>query len=112
MGPITGHKKDYNGAGALRGQRHIPSKTEPKYPPPPPRDLQPVASVGKQLVRSMKENVRKWDYEKFVSFDWLKDIGRVFQPIKDLSLFIFLFYSGESFLISLTPSSFRYVLRM
>ena len=21
---------------ALRGQRHIPSKTEPKYPPPPP----------------------------------------------------------------------------
>ena len=36
MGSITGHKKDYNGAGALRGQRHIPSKTEPKYPPPPP----------------------------------------------------------------------------
>ena len=33
MGSITGHKIDYNGAGALRGQRHIPSKTEPKYPP-------------------------------------------------------------------------------
>ena len=27
MGSITGHKIDYNGAGALRGQRHIPSKT-------------------------------------------------------------------------------------
>ena len=36
MGSITGHKIYYNAAGALRGQRHIPSKTEPKYPPPPP----------------------------------------------------------------------------
>ena len=40
MGSITGHKIDYNGAGALRGQRHIPSKIEPKYPPPPPRGAQ------------------------------------------------------------------------
>ena len=39
MGSITGHKIDYNGAGAMRGQLHIPSKTEPKYPPPPPRFL-------------------------------------------------------------------------
>ena len=36
MGSITGHKIDYNRARALRGQRHIPSKTELKYPPPPP----------------------------------------------------------------------------
>ena len=35
MGSITGQKIDYNGAGALRGQRHIPSKTEPKYPSSP-----------------------------------------------------------------------------
>ena len=33
MGSITGHKIDSNGAGALRGQRYIPSKTEPKYAP-------------------------------------------------------------------------------
>ena len=33
MGSITGHKIDYDGARALRGQRHIPSKTEPKYLP-------------------------------------------------------------------------------
>ena len=28
--------KDYYGVGILRGQRHIPSKNEAKYPPPPP----------------------------------------------------------------------------
>ena len=33
MGSVTGHKIDYNGEGAMRGQRHIPSKTEPKYSP-------------------------------------------------------------------------------
>ena len=27
MGSIVGHRIDYNGMGALRGQRHIPSKT-------------------------------------------------------------------------------------
>ena len=26
MGSIIGHRIDYNGVGALRGQRHIPSK--------------------------------------------------------------------------------------
>ena len=31
MGSIIGHRIDYNGVGALRGQRHIPSKKEPKY---------------------------------------------------------------------------------
>ena len=35
MGSIVGHRIDYNGVGVLRGQRHIPSKTWPKYPPPP-----------------------------------------------------------------------------
>ena len=34
MGSIIGHKIDYNGVGALRGQGHIPSKNLPKYPPP------------------------------------------------------------------------------
>ena len=36
MGSKIGHRIDYNGVGALRGQRHIPSKNLPKYPPPPP----------------------------------------------------------------------------
>ena len=34
MGSIIGHRIDYSGVGALRGQRHIPSKNLPKYPPP------------------------------------------------------------------------------
>ena len=33
MGSKIGHRIDYNGVGALRGQRHIPSK----YSPPRPR---------------------------------------------------------------------------
>ena len=36
MGSIIGHRIDYNEVGALRGQRHIPSKNLAKYPPPPP----------------------------------------------------------------------------
>ena len=32
MGSILGHRIDYNGVGALRGQRHIPSKNLSKYP--------------------------------------------------------------------------------
>ena len=33
MGSIIGHRIDYNGVGALRGQRHIPRKNIPKYLP-------------------------------------------------------------------------------
>ena len=35
---IIGQKIDCNGVGALRSQRHMPSKRQPKYnfPPPPP----------------------------------------------------------------------------
>ena len=31
MGSLIGHRTDYNGVGVLRGQRHIPSKNQPKY---------------------------------------------------------------------------------
>ena len=34
MGSIVGQKIGYNGVGALRGQRHIPSKHYPSTPPP------------------------------------------------------------------------------
>ena len=33
MESIIGHRKDYNGVGALRYQRHIPGKNLAKYPP-------------------------------------------------------------------------------
>ena len=36
MGSIIVHRIDYNGEGALGGQRHIPNKNLPKTPPPPP----------------------------------------------------------------------------
>ena len=34
MGSIIGHRIDYNGVRALRGQQHIPRKKLPKYPLP------------------------------------------------------------------------------
>ena len=38
MGSIIGHRIDYDGVGALRGQRHIPSKNcNPSTPPSAPR---------------------------------------------------------------------------
>ena len=33
MGSIIGHRIDYDGVGAPRRQRHIPSKINPSYPP-------------------------------------------------------------------------------
>ena len=33
MGSTIGHRIDYNGVGALRGQRHIPAKINPSNPP-------------------------------------------------------------------------------
>ena len=36
MESILGHRIDYNGVGALRGQRHVPRKTYPNNTPRPP----------------------------------------------------------------------------
>ena len=36
MGSIIGHRIDYNGVEALRGQGHIPSKINPRTAPPLP----------------------------------------------------------------------------
>lgn len=42
MGSIIGHRRDYNGVGALRGQQHIPENIDPSTPqPPPPSPLPP-----------------------------------------------------------------------
>ena len=55
MGSITGHKIDYNGAGALRGQRHIPSKTKPKSVPAVPADYHRL-SFYTEAMASIKVN--------------------------------------------------------
>ena len=45
MGSIIGHRIDYNGVGALRGQWNIPSPNVPKYPPPPKKKVTPRNGV-------------------------------------------------------------------
>ena len=44
-----GHRIDYKGVGALRGQRHIPSKILLEDPPPPRNNVL-LTSVNKGLV--------------------------------------------------------------
>ena len=63
MGSIIGQKIDYNGVGALRGQRHIPSKYLPKYPPPPPPGscATPLAQFG-FISTSTRDFYHYWDY--------------------------------------------------
>ena len=66
MGSIIGRRIDYNGVEALRGQRHIPCKYLPKYPPPGinhqpglsipdveliPLELQPTLSMSRRKAR-------------------------------------------------------------
>lgn len=46
MGSIIGHRRDYNGVGALRGQQHIPENIDPSAPQPPP----PTLHSGKGYV--------------------------------------------------------------
>ena len=36
MESIIGHRIDYNGVGALRGQQHIPENIDPSTSQPPP----------------------------------------------------------------------------
>ena len=65
MGSIIGQKIDYNGVGALSGQRHIPSKHKPKYPPPPAR-VGPNAN-SKGLVSEISRGGR-WKTGEVYSF--------------------------------------------
>ena len=46
MESIIGRRIDYNGVGALRGQRHIPSKIDPEYSPNSPEHLYIYASIN------------------------------------------------------------------
>ena len=49
MGSIIGHKIDYNGAGVLRGHRHIPMQQ--KLPQSRTQSPQALWSAGRRLVR-------------------------------------------------------------
>lgn len=39
MVSITGHRIHFDGIKVLRGQRHVPEKNLPKYPPPGKNDI-------------------------------------------------------------------------
>ena len=49
MGSIIGHRIDYNGVGALRGQQHTPSKNL-THEPPPPNPALPLGNRNPQMI--------------------------------------------------------------
>ena len=51
MGPIIDHGIDCDGAGIVRGKRHIyPAKTDPSNPPlPPPVSGEAVSTMGTNI---------------------------------------------------------------
>ena len=65
MGSIVGHRIDYNGVGSLRGQRHIPSKTWPKYPTRVLSwfELQLFSYKNCQISNQWTKNCPSWNLE-------------------------------------------------
>ena len=55
-GSIIGDRIDYNEAGALRSQRHIPNKNYPRNPPPPPPRLLMSAIKGSQSKDAFQQH--------------------------------------------------------
>ena len=49
MGSIIGHRIDYNGVGALRGQQHTPSKNL-THESPPPNPAIPLGNRNPQMI--------------------------------------------------------------
>ena len=88
IGSIIGHRIDYNGVGALRGQWHIPSKNWPKYPPPP---HPPVVNLGSHLPSSLCSNPgRKKEAQLQVARWVLKiigDSGKLYKPSFEMSVY-------------------------
>ena len=79
MGSIVGHRIDYNGVGVLRRQRHIPSKTWPKYPPflPPGLDAASEnAKIGWQKLHGLQAG-SKWPY-------WRSEVTEVHAELKEV----------------------------
>ena len=58
MGSIIGHRIDYNRVGDLRGQQHIPSKNQLKYPPP----LREIATLQEEAIEeNLKTNYKAYE---------------------------------------------------
>ena len=67
MGSIIGHIIDYNGVGALRGQRHVPAQqklTQLTQVPPSPRVLNPDTSLLRTVAFVPGENF-KYIFSKY-----------------------------------------------
>ena len=79
MGSIIGHRIDYNGVRALRGQQHIPSKHLPQYPPGAPLLHLPLVSPSVGLWHQETEAVR-------VTGTHVVLTGRTSQPLSRASL--------------------------
>lgn len=59
MESITGHRIDYNGVRALRGQRHAyPAKINPSTPSPPPCRLTDIIGPVNQIKLQVWTNKR------------------------------------------------------
>ena len=84
MGSIIGHRIDYNGVRALRGQRHIPSKNLPQYPPGAPLLDLPLVSPSVGLWHQETEAVR-------VTGTHVVLTGRISQPLSRASLLMIVF---------------------
>ena len=56
MGSIIGHRIDYNGVGALRGQRHLPRQKLTQVPPSPPGAPLHVQQVDNMLGSGPQKN--------------------------------------------------------
>ena len=60
---MIGHRTDYNGVGALRGQRHIPSKINPSTPFPPGNV---PGEVHVKFIARSSHYVNAWKKDNFV----------------------------------------------
>ena len=88
MGSITGHRIDYNGVGALRGQRHILSaKIYPSTSPPSPfRTWQTFLNLqGKILTINCLYYLAIFGC--IWSFSWLQ-VSDLFERLKSLWIFL------------------------
>ena len=63
MGSTVGHGIDFIGVGVLRGQRHIPSKNWPKYPPG-------GGGFLRQTSNLIQPNLKSIRHEKYFLLIW------------------------------------------
>ena len=75
MGSIIGYRIDYNGVGARRGQRYIPSENLTKYPPGLLFPLQLISEKFSQLrwLHTVSHQFQQTNIHNF--FDDFQDIA-------------------------------------